>query len=180
LRSPDAYLRYQGHRRDLCNTAQSLDCFDDRIKRPVRKEFHHLPGQPVAPFLDLFDAMNVFFHCNLLRSVIKPLRRQPVTVSLAPMGAAFKDPAVPKQERQEMLACTAQIRDRRLPGPAQIAHRLMHLVGNPDGRQLTSAQQHRKRHSIATVCLYLKSRTGWNQRWRNHEAFMAETGKLAI
>ena len=59
------------------------------------------------------------------------------------MPAAAVDAALPQQEREQLLALTAQVVHRRLPRPDQVAYRLVHRVRHPHAGQLARPVQPR-------------------------------------
>ena len=85
-----------------------------------------------------------------------------------------------QQEGEQLLALLAQILARRGPHPHQVAHRLMHRVGNPDPGQLARPQQPRQGDRVAPVGLDALARALGDQRGRNDIAAVAERCDLAI
>ena len=74
-----------------------------------------------------------------MRILLERLTRQPAAVPQGPWLADRVGPAVPQQKRQQLLSRPHQGHHRVSPGPDQIAHGLMHFVGDPDRRQTTRA-----------------------------------------
>src|SRR4029079_12226263 len=106
--------------------------------------------------------------------------REPDHVRLGPSLLARIMQATPQQERRDLLALAAQILNRRAPCPAQITHRLVTFIRNPDRRQIAGAQLLRQTERVAPVGLHPVARLLWDQRRRNHNALMTQALDLPI
>jgi len=91
-----------------------------------------------------------------------------------PMAAAAINPAVPRQEREKLLALTPKVVGRRLASTHKIAHRLMRRI-----RRHTPVSSP-ARCSRANVTASPLARSFRDQRRSDHHAVMAERLNLAI
>ncbi len=79
---------------------------------------------------------------------------EPAHVGSAPTLPASEDPAVSQEKGRQLLTLLAEVFARRFAGADQIAHRLVHVVGNLDAGQLAGAQETRQCDRVAPVRLH--------------------------
>lgn len=73
-----------------------------------------------------------------------------------------------------MLRMDAKRLGRGRPGADEIPHGFVTFIRNPHCGQFDGAQQPSQRKSIPAVCLHSIAGLPWDQRWRDHSAFMAQ------
>ena len=62
----------------------------------------------------------------------------------------------------------------------QVAQGLVLLIGHPDWREITAAQQAGELEGVASIRLYLVTRSHRDQRRRDHQAVHAQRGQLTV
>ena len=86
-----------------------------------------------------------------MRRLLEGLSSEPATVPPSPVFAGLVGAAMPQQEREQLLACPHQLQRGVGPGAHQVANRLVHLVGDPNRRQVAGAMQDRQLLRVAPV-----------------------------
>jgi hypothetical protein len=87
---------------------------------------------------------------------------------------------VAQEKALELLPRPAYRLHRRRARPDQVAHRLMHRIGNPHGGQLAGTMQPGQRDCIAPVRLHPVAGPAGDQRGRHHRAVVAKSGDLPV
>src|SRR6478736_7858201 len=176
-----AELGQQARRRDQIDAAQGHQRGDHLGQRPVRHGSADRWLQPLHTFLCLADCKHHFFEDDAPLRLLELLARQPVHVRVRPRLLARRIPApLAQQECGHLLALRAQINHRGLARSREITHRLVPAVRNPHRGQLAGTQQLRQVDGITSVGLHSIAPLLRDQRWRNHNALMAECFDLSM
>ena len=85
-----------------------------------------------------------------------------------------------EQEPAQLLARPAKRAHRRLPGPDQVAHRLVIGIGHPNRRQLAAPVQLGQAQRVASVGLDPIAWAPGNERRRHHHTVMAKRCQLPM
>lgn len=115
-----------------------------------------------------------------MRILLERLTRQQAAVPQGPRLASWVGTTMTQQERQQLLARPHQRHHRVAPCPYQIAHGLVHLVGNPDRRQTARAMVEREHLRIPPVGLDTVAWLASDQGRRRDQAAMTHLRQLAV
>src|SRR6516164_9455484 len=102
------------------------------------------------------------------------------SLRLGPRPLARIVQALSQQKRRYLLALASQILHRHFTRPREITHRLVTRVGNPDRREIASAQLLDQTDRIAPVGLYPLARLLQNERGRYHNALVPKALDLPV